>query len=185
MRDAGGAPRRAVPRLRSVSLRPSLYDYSSSKYSPGTSSSGTSRVRTSLSSRSPASSTPATTPASNALPSSINSSTLSESALSTLDKPCRSPDCPADPAVSRANAEESRLLRVLLLSALSVFPLIVFFRLSFFVTVLLGAAVFLTDFLGTLFFFGCFFICFAGVAFRPTLFFDFLLLFFLLTIGAV
>ncbi len=54
---------------------------------------GTSCVRTSPPSASSASSTPITTSASNAFPSSSNSSTLSESAHSTLDNPCKSPDC--------------------------------------------------------------------------------------------
>src|ERR1700674_1023924 len=77
--------------------------YSLSRYSPGTSSSGTSWVWTSSSSPLSAASTPDTTSASKAFASSINSSTLSESALAVFDNPCKSPDCPADLALTSSS----------------------------------------------------------------------------------
>jgi hypothetical protein len=111
--------------------RKPLTHYCLSRYSPGTSSSGTSCVRTSFPSAFPASSTPVTTSASNAFPSSSNSPTLSESAPSTLDNPCKSPDCRPEraPGPSGENATVSTLWlfsRTCFLSALAVFAPIVF-----------------------------------------------------------
>src|SRR5712664_1004307 len=126
--------------------------YSLSRYSPGTSSCGTSCVRTSISSASPASSTPFTTSASNAFPSSSNSSTLSESAPSTLDNPCKSPDCSPEcgPSPSSPNATVSTLWLFSLtcfLRSTAVFRLVVFLPRAFvFTSAFFGAAFFSANF---------------------------------------
>ena len=175
----------SAPALRIQKYRRAISRHSSSRYSPGTSSSGTSRVRTSFPSRSPESSTPATIPASNEFPSSNNSSTLSESTLSTLDKPCRSPDC--NPEGSGRRLDEPawrRSLRLFLLIPILVFSPGVFANAFFFAVAFFGTASLFDNC------FEVFRFCTgrrAG-AFLVSLFFalvDFFLLFFLVAIRAV
>src|SRR5436853_3612854 len=174
-----------------------LTHYFLSRYSPGTSSCGTSCVRTSPSSASSASSTPFTTSASNAFPSSSNSSPLSESAPSTLDNPCKSPDCSPDraPSPSSANATVSTLCffpRTCSLSAPAVSPPVVFLPPAFVLTfAFFGAAFFFANFfLGVTLFLAslCLIAIFIGANFLPAVLFDFacfFLVFFLVAIRAV
>ena len=162
--------------------------YSLSRYSPGTSSSGTSCVRTSLPSASPASSTPITTSASNAFPSSSNSLTLSESTLSTLDNPCRSPDCPLERDTDLSNGDGTvstlwLLLRTGFLNAATAFPPLVRVLTAFAFTAAPSRAAFFF----AIFFFTNFFLtfCFIGVTLLPALLNAFAFLFLVLFLAAM
>jgi len=157
--------------------------YSSSRYSAGTSSSGTSRVRTSFPSRARESSTPDMTPASNAFPSCSNSSTLSESTLSTLDNPCRSPDCsPEDWGTAGEPGRRSTFRRLLII--LSAFPLAALAPAFFFAAGFFRTALRLANFPGVLRFRpGCFAGDFLRLLFDDLV--DFFLAFFLGAIRTV
>ena len=128
---------------------------------------------------------PETTSASNALPSSINSSTLSESTLSTLDRPCRSPDC--NPEDCREKVDELDgwpSFRFFLLVPTRVFPPLVVASAFFLPEGLLGMAFLFANFFGVRrFSAGC-----LDGDFLPALFFelvDFFFVFFLVAIRAV